>query len=290
MNEQHIYVGIDPSIASTGATICINDNVFFYNIKNKQTNKENIALTELECKDVNVILYDYENPNTYKKADTHKFELLKTNNIISVADAIKYIIIDKITDMLKALHSGEDRHGVKIVLHVCIETNAYSAGSRTTSLVELCGLNFLIRERILSLNNREVGDFFNTYGYIDSVILTCSTPSEIKKFATGRGDADKELMLYCFSLLQPEIVSKFEFLKLDDIADSFFMCEYAKHIAENSNIDPIILYNEKQQERLSDKINDVKNQKRENKITIKNMKNKKSVWDESMMSFADQLK
>lgn len=280
MDKQHVYIGIDPSIASTGLTININDNVSFYNIKNKQRKKEKATLVELGCN--NVIIYDYENPNTYKKTDQHKFELIKTKNIISIADTIKDIIIDKIADIVEERYSEKSKDEVKVVLHVCIETNAYSAGSRTTSLIELCGLNFLIRERMLSLDNYEFGDFLYVYGHIDSVILTCSTPSEIKKFATGRGDADKELMLYCFSLLQPEFVDKFGFLKLDDIADSFFMCEFVRN--------SVLYYNKEQKKQLDNKINEVKNLKRENKITIKNMKNKKSVWDESMLSFADNVK
>lgn len=283
MDEQHIYVGIDPSIASTGITVMVNNDVFFYNIKNKQTAKEKAALEALGCS--NVILYEYENPNIYKKTDAHKFELIKTKNLISAADAVKDIIADVIA-------TSE----TKVALHVCIEANAYAAGSRTTSLVELCGLNFLIRERILSLGGGKSGDFLHgtpqtgamAYRAAETVVLICSAPSEIKKFATGRGDADKELMLYCFALLQPEFAEKFGFLKLDDIADSFFMCVYAKHAAKNNNVNSII-YNKEQQDRLNSKINTAREQKRENKITIKNMKNKKMMWDGTMLSFADQI-
>ena len=52
---------------------------------------------------------------------------------------------------------------------------------------------------------------------------------EIKKFATGNGNANKELLLECFKATYPD----FAIPKMDDIADTYFIAKYAKHYQNN---------------------------------------------------------
>ena len=57
--------------------------------------------------------------------------------------------------------------------------------------------------------------------------LIVGTPGEIKKFATGNGNANKDLILSCFKLIYPEL----DLPKLDDIADAYFMGMFAKKVS-----------------------------------------------------------
>ena len=59
------------------------------------------------------------------------------------------------------------------------------------------------------------------------VELIVGTPGEIKKFATGNGNANKDLILSCFKMIYPEL----DLPKLDDIADAYFMGMFAKKVA-----------------------------------------------------------
>lgn len=274
----HVFVGIDPSISSTGVAVWVKETNFYhlYNIRNKRTKKEEAQMPE--AGPVDVVMYRYSDPNKYKGSDQRKFELVKTLNLISITKEIRKILCSTILEN----HHNEC---LNAEMYVCIETNAFRAGTRSVSLADLCGLNFLIRNAVINLSD-EFSDGVD-------MNLVCATPSEIKKYATGRGDADKELMLFCFSLLQPEIAEAYGFMKLDDLADASFMMNYAHSLYIKDKVDgnaaelSMCGYSDEQEKLIYDKINEVKTLKRENKIAIKNNKNKKSVWDEDMLSFAD---
>lgn len=273
----HVFVGVDPSISSTGVAVRIKETNFYrlYNIRNKRTKKEEKRMPA--AGPVDVVMYKYTDPNKYKGCDQHKFELAKTLNLISITKEIQKILYCTILE--------HHNNALNIEMYVCIETNAFRAGARSVSLVDLCGLNFLIRNAVINLNNEFVCGV--------EARLVCATPSEIKKYATGRGDADKELMLFCFSLLHPDIAETYGFMKLDDLADASFMMNYAHSLyikdKGKNGTDELSMcgYSDEQEKLIQNKINEIKNLKRENKIAIKNNKNKKSVWDDDMLSFAD---
>jgi Holliday junction resolvasome RuvABC endonuclease subunit len=92
---------------------------------------------------------------------------------------------------------------------IIIGMEGISMGSsmRTVSVFDLAGLNYLIRNELSNYN-----------------IFICS-PSENKKFATGKGNATKEMMELGFTNIFPEIkVLK----KIDDLADSYYLAHLAK--------------------------------------------------------------
>ena len=95
--------------------------------------------------------------------------------------------------------------------YITIESNSFNSRGSSVSLIELCGLNFLIRNAFFNKENTE---------------LIIGTPAEIKKFATSKGNADKELMSLIFNLYFPDLVKSC--LKTDDIADAFFMSNFSK--------------------------------------------------------------
>ena len=314
-----IFIGIDPSLNSTGITIMSNcgQNNYIYNrmfvVKPKLTRKEIKILDEYNKYNIiyklnepskdfyfNALTYDHEDANYYNKEpnkDSHKFELLKTTNLINITNKIEEIIKNSILDiiylykrMFNILNNKE--HSYNIICHTCIETNSFNSRQHSVSLVELCGLNFLIRNMILNIqwNVRKL------HVIIDSSDLICATPTEIKKFATYRGDADKELMMICFKLLQPNIINELDGFKLDDVADSYFMCLYAISNYKKENLEDsirknnnIFYNNEINKTKLSIIIEKKKKKKKQDRANKKSLKNKEQIWDDDMLSFADKI-
>lgn len=315
-----IFIGIDPSLNSTGITIMSNcgQNNYIYNrmfvLKPKLTRKEIKILDTYNKYNIkhklndpskdfyfNALIYDHEDANYYNREpnkDSHKFELLKTTNLINITNKIEQIIKDNIFDIVylyKRMFNilNDKEHSYNIICHTCIETNSFNSRQHSVSLVELCGLNFLIRNMILNMkwNVRKL------HVRIDSSDLICATPTEIKKFATYRGDADKELIMICFKLLQPNISNELDGFKLDDVADSYFMCLYAIsnnekcNLVDNSNItfykNELITDDIKTQ--LTSIIEDKKEKKKKDRANKKSLKNKEQIWDDDMMSFADKV-
>jgi Holliday junction resolvasome RuvABC endonuclease subunit len=85
-----------------------------------------------------------------------------------------------------------------------------SYGSRgSAALVDLAGLNFAIRMTLSGKN-------------IQYNILA---PTSIKKFAVGNGSAEKDVMIASWKKLDKNI-SSIETIKVDDLADSYFIAHY----------------------------------------------------------------
>lgn len=320
----HVFIGIDPSLNSTGITIMSdcgqNNNNYIYNrmfvIKPKLTKKETKILDKYNNKhDIiyklneptkdfyfNALTYYHDDANYYNREpnkDSHKFELLKTTNLINITSKIENIINRCILDIvdlylkLNPINEEEyDKHLYNVICHTCIETNSFNSRQHSVSLVELCGLNFLIRNMILCLYWNQIKLRIK----IEPDLL-CATPTEIKKFATYRGDADKELMMMCFKLLQPNIIKELDGFKLDDVADSYFMCLYAMSNYElnNSNDSNSTFYkdglftNNDIKAQLTSIIEDKKEKKKQDRANKKSLKNKEQIWDDDMMSFADKI-
>lgn len=196
-----LFIGIDPSINSTG--ICIYDGKEYHYrlvVPNKLTKKMSQSQLDVQNSGVDFEYVIYEKTD-YHKDDNHKAELEKTQNMIKCLDKC-----------LKAIHCFDCAGEV----HVVQEGISYGSSVRTKSIYDLAGLNYLLRLRLL-----ECG--FN--------LIICP-PAEIKKFTTGMGNANKDMMTLTFVTTHPwgRLLGK-----CDDLADSFFMSNYAKHIFNSSN-------------------------------------------------------
>ena len=191
-----IYVGIDPSINSTGICIKYKDIIEFYIIKGGMhlTKKEINASDSLS--NFNYICYDKLAANN----DNHINEYNKTKNFISIIEIIKDILHKKIL-----CDNSLNINNIYIVM----EGISYGSASRTKAIFDLAGLNYIIRYALTK------------YGYN---IIIC-TPSEIKKFATGNGNCKKDIIENIFLTVFPE----YKILpKIDDIADAYMMMLYGE--------------------------------------------------------------
>lgn len=202
-----IYVGIDPSINSTGVVIkyCENNiyNTNFFIIKpNKLTSKEKkIAETINNFK---YIIYNKTDLKDYK-GKNYIEEYYKTLNLLNISNVINTLILEEI-----------NKFDIKNA-YIVQEGISYGSTLKTKSVFDLAGLNYLIRMNFI---NKE------------HIMFWIGTPGEIKKFATGKGNANKDMMKSCFAAIHPEIIC---IPKYDDLADAFFMAEYAEKISNENN-------------------------------------------------------
>ena len=195
----NLYIGIDPSINSTGICFKYDNNIDFYIIKaglhlTKRELKANEELNNFEYICYDKLLND-KNP--------HITEFNKTQNFIIIINYIKELIYKKILLYNLSL----DINNVYIVM----EGVSYGSVSKTKAIFDLSGLNYIIRYELTK------------YGY--NIII--SSPSEIKKFATGNGNCKKEVIENMFLTLFPE----YKILpKVDDISDAYIMMLYCEYL------------------------------------------------------------
>ena len=204
MKETTLYVGIDPSINSTGITIARYENnveaeIKFYIIKNgKLTKRESAANDSID--NFEYIIYNKIDLTQFKD-DNHVFEYYKTKNMMEVVNTIYDLILNEVKKY-------------SAIVNVVIEGISYGSSIRTKSIFDLAGLNYMIRYKLITSD-------------IQHLNLSIATPSNIKKYATGKGNANKESIMTIFKYIFPEMQN---IPKLDDIADSYFMAMFSRDI------------------------------------------------------------
>ena len=204
MKNVILYVGIDPSINSTGITIARYENnveveIKFYIIKNgKLTKRESAANDSID--NFEYIIYNKIDLTQFKD-DNHVFEYYKTKNMVEVVNTIYDLILNEVKKYTSTVN-------------VVIEGISYGSSVRTKSVFDLAGLNYMIRYKLITSD-------------IQHLNLSIATPSNIKKYATGKGNANKESIMTIFKYIFPEMQN---IPKLDDIADSYFMAMFSRDI------------------------------------------------------------
>lgn len=200
------FVGIDPSMNSTGICIrkydgdnLVKENFIILTPERKLTKKEKIANDEIF--NFEYVFYQNMDLKPYAKLN-HFGEYWKSWNMICCAKAIKDIIKEFTKDNPEKIY-------------IVIEGISYGSSIRTRSIFDLAGLNYLIREKFIEKEN---------------IVFTVATPSEVKKFASGNGNCNKETMISLFSMSHEEMQI---IPKLDDISDAWFMSNYAKNLSYN---------------------------------------------------------
>lgn len=196
----NVFIGIDPSINSTGMTIRTDTGFcrFFIIKGDKLTKKEKNA--QLDNSEIfEYCLYQKENVKDTNNA--HERELAKAHNLSTIADTI-YNIIEELLQQFRKTSSIDS-------VTICMEGISYGS-IHSAAVMDLAGLNYLIRDRL------------HHHTIVGTLLVT--PPAEIKRFYTGSGNANKQLMISTFKGSFPD----FELPKLDDICDSEAMAKYAR--------------------------------------------------------------
>lgn len=196
----NVFIGIDPSINSTGMTIRTDTGFcrFFIIKGDKLTKKEkNAQLNNYEI--FEYCLYQKENVKDTNNA--HERELAKAHNLSTIADTI-YNIIEELLQQFRKTSTIDS-------VTICMEGISYGS-IHSAAVMDLAGLNYLIRDRL------------HHHTVVGTLLVT--PPAEIKRFYTGSGNANKQLMISTFKGSFPD----FDLPKIDDVCDSEGMAKYAR--------------------------------------------------------------
>lgn len=196
----NVFIGIDPSINSTGMTIRTDTGFcrFFIIKGDKLTKKEKNAQSD-NSEIFEYCLYQKENVKDTNNA--HERELAKAHNLSTIADTI-YNIIEEILQQFRKTSSIDS-------VTICMEGISYGS-IHSAAVMDLAGLNYLIRDRL------------HHHTVVGTLLVT--PPAEVKRFYTGSGNANKQLMISTFKGSFPD----FDLPKIDDVCDSEGMAKYAR--------------------------------------------------------------
>ena len=195
----NVFIGLDPSINSTGMTIRTDtDFCRFFIIKgDKLTKKEKNAQSD-NSEIFEYCLYQKENVKDTNNA--HERELAKAHNLSTIADTI-YNIIEELLQQFRKTSTIDS-------VTICMEGISYGS-IHSAAVMDLAGLNYLIRDRL------------HHHTVVGTLLVT--PPAEVKRFYTGSGNANKQLMISTFKGSFPD----FDLPKIDDVCDSEGMAKYA---------------------------------------------------------------
>ena len=196
----NVFIGIDPSINSTGMTIRTDTGFcrFFIIKGDKLTKKEKNAQSN-NSEIFEYCLYQKENVKDTNNA--HERELAKAHNLSTIADTI-YDIIEELLQQFRKTSTIDS-------VTICMEGISYGS-IHSAAVMDLAGLNYLIRDRL------------HHHTVVGTLLVT--PPAEIKRFYTGSGNANKQLMISTFKGSFPD----FDLPKIDDVCDSEGMAKYAR--------------------------------------------------------------
>ena len=196
----NVFIGIDPSINSTGMTIRTDTGFcrFFIIKGDKLTKKEKNAQSN-NSEIFEYCLYQKENVKDTNNA--HERELAKAHNLSTIADTI-YNIIEELLQQFRKTNTIDS-------VTICMEGISYGS-IHSAAVMDLAGLNYLIRDRL------------HHHTVVGTLLVT--PPAEVKRFYTGSGNANKQLMISTFKGSFPD----FDLPKIDDVCDSEGMAKYAR--------------------------------------------------------------
>ena len=196
----NVFIGIDPSINSTGMTIRTDTGFcrFFIIKGDKLTKKEKNAQSN-NSEIFEYCLYKKENVKDTNNA--HERELAKAHNLSTIADTI-YNIIEELLQKFRKTSTIDS-------VTICMEGISYGS-IHSAAVMDLAGLNYLIRDRL------------HHHTVVGTLLVT--PPAEVKRFYTGSGNANKQLMISTFKGSFPD----FDLPKIDDVCDSEGMAKYAR--------------------------------------------------------------
>ena len=167
--------------------ICIYDTEHNTNIYYMIVGKATKKMLEFNNKYIHI--YDYKK-ELFKNEEYYVKEARKTKNIYNIC---KYI-----------------QHIINLYKPSIVYMEGVSYGSTSSSaIVDLSGLNYCIRAVLLT----------------NDIHFKILSPTSVKKFAVGNGGVEKDVMIASWKKLDKNI-SDITKIKLDDLADSFFIAHY----------------------------------------------------------------
>jgi len=167
-------------------------------------------------------------------------KIVKSGNVKTKPPA-KKSPMEETKRIIKIINSLEPYLSDDIEL-VCLEGLSFMARN-TTALMQLAGLNYLLRERILRQTNNNyflIENFGSETAEIDEALGTSrgfvvAAPTQLKKFICGNGRADKDVMML-------ETYKKYNVSLTDNnVCDAFGLALIAEAVWHECNKSPLDL-------------------------------------------------
>lgn len=181
-----ISIGLDLSINSTG--VCVYDDEAHTSEYFIVAGKMTKKAQIAQCDFVNRMIINKLSCDS--KEEYHVKEAVKTNNIYNIVCSIRSIV---------------EKYNPHVV---SVEGVAFNASG---DVIGLAGLNYMVRMMLKELNINNI--------YIVS-------PTTLKKYATGNGQATKDVMISAWNNMDKKTLSIPTCIKVDDIADAYFLARY----------------------------------------------------------------
>ena len=213
-----IYIGIDFSISSPCMCINNNNNIKWYTYTRKKDIKgitKKMLFHFSDCPYINTNTLSY----ITKTNDYSENEILKLYDSILLTNTITNHIKNELNNESKNIEFNKNE------LKIAIE--GFSYNSKGKHIFDLPAAQYLLRERLINITEN----------------ILIFPPSNVKKFATNKGNATKNLMCDTFlnyEHLPPKIKKYFNnnihLIKTDkyfkkpfeDMVDSYFIMEMLK--------------------------------------------------------------
>ena len=180
-------IGIDPSINSTGICVNVDNKKYKYHIITNTQSLTKKALNNIP--NINDIKYHVFN----KEHNDMSYDTKEQCKIYNISQIVSFIS--------KILKSEKPDAAY-------MEGISYGSGN-SSALADLAGLNYMIRYTLYT--------YFNDINKIHII-----SPKELKSKASGNGNANKAEMTYLWLKCDPKM-AKYNDLKLDDLADAYFL-------------------------------------------------------------------
>lgn len=187
-----VYIGVDPSFTSTGLCVKYDADCRFAVVRSDVPRRalKAVSLDGSMASPFQVIQYTWDKPD--KSATYADKERAKTERIISIAEAVRTVIMNE-----------------KRPVVCCMEGVSYNSGG---AVADLAGLNYLLRKVFCDCGTEYI----------------IASPCENKRFASGNGTAEKDVMVNLFEGIVPEAAEWKKLVKTDDIADAYFLASLAE--------------------------------------------------------------
>ena len=192
--KEHVTIGIDPSINSTGVCVSgVDNNLNIYYIIASAPTKKSLDWS----KTVDwLTIYKYEKKSINEIDKYCEKESVKFNNLFVLTQTISSIL-----DFVLSKYEID---------FVTMEGVSYGS-VKGAALVDLSFLNAMIRLKLVEKGLK--------YFIV--------APTEVKKDAVGSGAAEKSTMIMSWKTLDKNTRSIPTFVKCDDLADAYFMAHYS---------------------------------------------------------------
>lgn len=172
--------------------ICIHDSVLNYGVYYVIGSKFTKKTLDYHHDNLSFVLYDKQIPDPQQ--EYHQKEFIKTNNIYKIVTAIRNVLM---------LYKPD----VATIEGVSFQSNG--------SVLDLCGLNYMVRMMLEEL-------------HIPYYIVS---PTQNKKYATGNGQAEKDVMISAWAKMDTSMQDIPSYIKIDDLADAYFLARYGEYLS-----------------------------------------------------------